>query len=150
MPRTMGALRAVAVVGLLGIAATHAGELSDKFEEVPYQGYLFIALIVACVGLALLSRVLAPSMWWSSVLAVSAIPFVLFIVSRTAGLPGGEDDIGAWSEPLGIASLAFEAVTAVVAMRALQAVATASRVVAPPARRRAAPARGRREPLSGF
>jgi hypothetical protein len=150
MPRTMGALRAIAVVGLLGIAATHAGELSDKLEEVPYQGYLFIALIVGCVVLALLSRALRPRLWWPSVLTVSAIPFVLFIVSRTAGLPGGEDDIRAWSEPLGIASLAFEAVTAAVALRALQAVATATRITAPPARGRAMPARGRREPLSGF
>jgi hypothetical protein len=150
MPRTMRALRAIAVVGLLGIAVTHAAEVSDKFEEVPYQGYLFIALIVACVGLAALSRVMSPTLWWTGALAVSVAPFVLFIVSRTAGLPSGEDDIGAWSEPMGIASLVFEAVTAIVAMRALQALAAASRVMAPPARRRTAGPSRRREPISGF
>jgi hypothetical protein len=149
MPRTMGALRAIAIVGLLGIAVTHAGELSDKLEEVPYQGYLFIALIVACLELALLSRALQPRVWWSAALLVAVAPFVLFIVSRTVGLPNGEDDIGAWSEPLGIASLVFEAVTAVVAMRASQALATASRVTTAPGRR-PAPARGRREPISGY
>jgi|tagenome__1003787_1003787.scaffolds.fasta_scaffold20899426_2 hypothetical protein len=150
MPRTMGALRAIAVVGLLGIAVTHAAEASDKFEEVPYQGYLFIALIVACVALAALSRVMSPTLWWTGALTVSVVPFVLFIVSRTAGLPSGEDDIGAWSEPMGIASLVFEAVTAIVAMRALQALAAASRVMAPSARRRTAGPSHRREPISGF
>lgn len=150
MPRTMGALRAIAVVGLLGIAVTHAAEASDKFEEVPYQGYLFIALIVACVALATLSRVMSPTLWWTGVLAVSVVPCALFIVSRTAGLPSGEDDIGAWSEPMGIASLVFEAVTAIVAMRALQALAAASRLMAPPARRRTAGPSRRREPISGF
>jgi hypothetical protein len=150
MPRTMGALRAIAVVGLLGIAVTHAAEVSEKLEEVPYQGYLFIALAAACVVLAALSRAMSPTPWWTAALAASVVPFALFIVSRTAGLPSGEDDIGAWSEPMGIASLVFEALTAVVATRALSALATASRMTTAPARRRRAPARGRREPLSGF
>ena len=149
MPRTMGALRAIAIVGLLGIAVTHAGELSDKLEEVPYQGYLFIALIAVCVGLAFVARAMQPRTWWSAVLFVAAAPFVLFIVSRTVGLPGGEDDIGAWSEPLGIASLLVEAFTGLVALRALRALAPASLIPTRPARRRAA-ARGRREPISGF
>jgi hypothetical protein len=31
-----------------------------------------------------------------------------FVVSRTIGLPGGTDDIGNWTEPLGLASLFVE------------------------------------------
>jgi hypothetical protein len=136
MPRRIDALRAIAVAGVLGIAVTHLIELPGKLDEAPYQGYPFIALIAACAGLALLSRAMQPRHWWSGALAVSALPFVLFIISRTAGLPGGKDDIGAWGEPTGIASLLFEAVTAAVAVRALEALTTAARVMAPPARRR--------------
>ena len=44
----------------------------------------------------------------SSVLAgIGSVPYV---ISRSAGLPGGADDIGAWTEPSGIASLVFETV----------------------------------------
>ena len=31
-----------------------------------------------------------------------------YVLSRTSGLPGFTDDIGEWSEPLGLASLVFE------------------------------------------
>jgi 4-amino-4-deoxy-L-arabinose transferase-like glycosyltransferase len=122
MVAAIGRLRTAAIVGLLGIAVTHVGELGDKLEEpaVRYQAYLFIALIVGCITLAVLARRAPERPWWTGVLAVSALPFIAFIVSRTAGLPGGEDDIGAWGEPAGIASLVFEAVTAIVAVRALQ------------------------------
>jgi 4-amino-4-deoxy-L-arabinose transferase-like glycosyltransferase len=127
MVGSLGRLRTAAIVGLLGIAVTHVGELGDKLEEsaVRYQAYLFIALIVGCIALALMARHTPERPWWTGVLAVSVLPFVAFIVSRTVGLPGGEDDIGAWSEPAGIASLLFEAFTAIVAVRALSLIGTA-------------------------
>jgi hypothetical protein len=124
------------LVGVLGIAVAHAIELPGELDEVPYLGYLFILLIAGCVVLALLSRAMQPRRWWSLALAVAVVPFALFMVSRTVGLPGAHDDVGAWGEPTGIASLVFEAVTAVVAVRALEALTTAARVMAPPARRR--------------
>jgi hypothetical protein len=71
------------------------------------------------VALAALARRLPPGTWWAGVLAVSAVPLIAYVISRTAGLPGGKDDIGAWSEPSGIASLLFEAIGIVVALRAL-------------------------------
>jgi hypothetical protein len=135
-------LRRAAVVGVLGIAVTHLFEVGGKLKEVPYQGVLFVALIAACAGLALLSRVIAPRTWWTGVLAVSALPFVAFILSRTAGLPGGKDDIGAWGEWSGLASLVFEGVTAILAVRALQLLTSAAGALRAPARRPASrPAR---------
>jgi hypothetical protein len=131
-------LRRAAVVGVLGIAVSHLFEVGGKLKEVPYQGVMFVVLIAACVGLALLSRVIPPRLWWTGVIAVSVIPFVLYIVSRTAGLPGGEDDIGAWGEWSGIASLVFDAVTAVLAVRALQLLTSAAGALRAPARRPAA------------
>jgi len=121
MQSTLDRLRTVAVVAVLGIAVTHIFELPDKLEEsgVRYQGVLFVALIVGCLALAVLSRRLPPGTFWAGVLAVSALPLIAYVISRTVGLPGGEDDIGAWSEPSGIASLVFEAIGTAVALRAL-------------------------------
>jgi len=131
-------LRTAAIGGLLGIAITHVAELGDKLEEpeVRYQAYLFIALIAGCVALAAVARRAPEGPWWTSVLSVSVLPFVAFIVSRTVGLPGGEDDIGAWGEPSGIASLLFEAFTAIVAVRAWQLLASARERVPARASRR--------------
>jgi hypothetical protein len=121
MTSTLDRLRTVAAVGLFGIAMTHVVELPDKLEEsgVRYQGYLFIALIVGCVALAAVARRLPPGLWWSGVLSVSVLPLAAFVISRTAGLPGGEDDIGAWAEPSGIASMAFELLAIAAAARAM-------------------------------
>jgi asparagine N-glycosylation enzyme membrane subunit Stt3 len=121
MLSTLARLRTTAVVGVLGIAVTHIFELPDKLEEsgVRYQGVLFIALIVGCVLLAAVATRAPERPWWAAVLAVSVLPLVAYVISRSAGLPGGEDDIGAWTEPSGIASLLFEAFTIVVAARAM-------------------------------
>lgn len=139
MLSTFERLRTVGLVAVLGIAVTHVFELPDKLEEpaVRYQGVLFIALIVGCVLLAALAKRLDGRLWWTGVLAVSAPTLILFIISRTAGLPGGEDDIGAWAEPSGIASMVFEAVAIVAAARAFQLMSIArERVFAKPSRQR--------------
>jgi asparagine N-glycosylation enzyme membrane subunit Stt3 len=121
MLSTLARLRTAAVVGVLGIAVTHLFELPDKLEEssVRYQGVLFIALIVGCVLLAAVATRVPERPWWTAVLAVSVLPFAAYLISRSVGLPGGEDDIGAWAEPSGIASLVFEAFTIVLAARAM-------------------------------
>src|SRR5436305_12068178 len=121
MLSTLARLRTAAVVGVLGIAVTHIFELPDKLKEsaVRYQGVLFIVLIVGCVLLAAVAARAPARPWWTGVLAVSVLPLIAYVISRTAGLPGGSDDIGAWGEPAGIASLAFGAFTIVVAARAI-------------------------------
>jgi hypothetical protein len=147
MESTLGKLHAVAVVGLLGIAVTHVFELHDKLAEsaVRYQGVLFILLIVGCLGLAAVAARAPERPWWIAALALSALPMIAYVISRTAGLPGGSDDIGAWGEASGIASLAFEALTIVVAARAIPLLSAArERASARPARqgpRRAEPVR---------
>ena len=85
MQSTLDRLRTVAVVAVAGIAVTHLFELPDKFEEsgVRYQGVLFIALIAGCLALALLARRLPSGTWWAGVLAVSALPLLAYVISRT-------------------------------------------------------------------
>jgi hypothetical protein len=41
---------------------------------------------------------------------MSGLTLLAFILSRTTGLPTAKDDIGNWSEPLGVASMFVEGV----------------------------------------
>jgi hypothetical protein len=45
---------------------------------------------------------------WAAAAALPAGAIAAFVVSRTVGLPHGADDIGNWTEPLGLASLFVE------------------------------------------
>jgi len=104
-----GVARASAVVGLAGIALIHLLDIPGKFDETPYMGWLYLALMLGCLAAAgALVRGSDPRAWAAAgVLALSAI--VGYTLSRTTGLPQAADDIGNWSEPLGMASLFVEA-----------------------------------------
>lgn len=52
------------------------------------------------------TRRLAPG-WWVA-LGVAVGPLVGYLSSRSIGLPGYTSDMGNWTEPLGLASLAVE------------------------------------------
>ena len=83
------ATRAVVIVGLAGIALIHLLDSIGKYGETRYLFWMYIALIVGCLGVA------------GSAMAG-------YVLSRTTGLPGATDDIGNWTEPLGLASLFVE------------------------------------------
>ncbi len=102
--------RAVAVMCLMGIALVHLLDLEDKLAEVQYIGVLFIGLIVAALVLSeLLIR--SDHAWvWAAAGALAASTLVAYALSRSVGLPGeGGEEIGNWTEGLGLASLLFEA-----------------------------------------
>jgi hypothetical protein len=114
-----GIARAVAVVGLAGVALIHVLDMPGTFQAAPYRGWLYVALVVGCLGTAAtLVRRSDPRAW----LAAGALPLgamVAFVISRTVGLPNGADDIGNWSEPLGLASLFVEACVVALCARML-------------------------------
>ncbi len=101
--------RRVVVVGLLGIALIHLLDLPGKFEETPYLGWAYLGVIGAAIVLA---RLVAVPRDPRALLASSALALAVFggyVVNRTVGMPGATDDIGNWTEPLGLASLFVEA-----------------------------------------
>jgi hypothetical protein len=51
---------------------------------------------------------------------VAAGAFAGYVLSRTTGLPGATDDVGNWTEPLGLASLVVEGCVVAVALAALR------------------------------
>jgi hypothetical protein len=51
--------------------------------------------------------------------AVAAAPFLAYVASRSVGLPGAPDNIGNWTEPLGLAALFVEFLVTAISLRAL-------------------------------
>jgi hypothetical protein len=96
------------VVGLAGIGLIHLLDSVNTFHETRWLFWAYVALMAATIVVAgaLLHR---PDQRWLTAAALCALfPLVGYIVSRTMGLPGADDDIGNWTDPLGLASLWVE------------------------------------------
>nr|BFD86750.1 hypothetical protein StreXyl84_61510 [Streptomyces sp. Xyl84] len=102
--RWAGALLCLVVAGIHvvdqgGVTATR----DPSYVGIAYH-VLEIAAVVAAV--LLLMRLVRPG--WLLAAGVAAGPVVGYILSRGPGLPDYTDDVGNWTEPLGLASLAVE------------------------------------------
>ena len=100
--------RAVGAVGLFGIALIHFIDLFDKFKETPYIAALYVALIAGCLVAARRLILIGDSTAWLLAGGLAALTLLAYTVSRSIGLPASTDDIGNWTEPLGLASLFVE------------------------------------------
>ena len=103
-----GIARAIAAVGLAGIGLIHLLDVQGKLEETPYLGWMYIGLIAASLGLAGLLVYTSDRSVWAGTAALASAVIVGYSLSRTTGLPSATDDIGNWTEPLGLASLFVE------------------------------------------
>jgi len=112
---TVPIFEALTIVGLIGIAWIHLLDLGSKMEETPYLGAAYLGLIAGCAAAAIL---LARRDRRGFLLAggLAAATFLGYCLSRTTGLPAATDDIGNWTETLGVWSLIAEG--AVVALSA--------------------------------
>jgi hypothetical protein len=112
-------LRGLGAVLLLGVAQIHFVDIFDKFRENTAQGLMFTALIVGCC-LAVAALIYRPNTGiWLLAGLCGVAPLFFYVISRTVGLAGANDDIGNWTEPLGLASLGTESTLALVALAAL-------------------------------
>ena len=92
----------IVVVGLI-----HLIEAPEYLEEATYVGVLFlINVLLAFVSVLGIYR---GTRWgWVLGVLVAGGAFVMYVVSRSLGLPGLEEDVGNWLEPAGILSLIVE------------------------------------------
>jgi hypothetical protein len=121
----------LAVAGLAGIGLIHLLDSVDTYRETRWLFWAYVLLMAATVvvGGALLHR---PGPFWTSAAAIVALaPMIGYVLSRTTGLPGADDDIGNWTEPLGLASLWVEGA---VVLTAASVLARAPRTAPAPAR----------------
>jgi peptidoglycan/LPS O-acetylase OafA/YrhL len=97
----------IGIVLVLATGLIHLIEGPDNYDETAYKGILFflnaLGALIAAIGIYR-----GEKLWgWSLGLLVTAGALVMYIISRTVGLPGvGVDD--AWFEPMGAASLVVE------------------------------------------
>ena len=82
-------------------------------------GYTMIEI----VGLIAAGMLLVRRDWWLwlASFGLGAGPLLGFIVSRSVGLPHYRDDIGNWTEPLGVASVIVECAVMLFAAQSLLA-----------------------------
>jgi Na+/melibiose symporter-like transporter len=109
------AVRATTAVGLGGIAIIHAVDGVGKWSETRYIFWMYMALIVAAIATAACVLISPAPRWLLAAAGLAATVLLAFCVSRTVGLPNATDDIGNWTEPLGLASLFVEGFVVAVA-----------------------------------
>jgi hypothetical protein len=110
--------RALVAAGLFGIAAVHLADLPGKMQEVPYLGWAYIGLIAASLVLAELVTTRADRRLMAASAGLSTAVLLGFVINRTIGMPNAMDDIGNWTEPLGMISLLIEAAVIWIGARA--------------------------------
>ena len=110
------AVRATTAIGLGGIAVIHAVDAVGKWSETRYLFWMYMALIVAAVVIAAGVLFSHSPRWLLAAAALAASVFAGYVINRTVGLPSATDDIGNWTEPLGLASLLVEGFVIAVAL----------------------------------
>lgn len=105
----------------LAVAAIHVKDQGGLpgHEDPAYLQGLYYALEAGAVATAI--ALIAPlgRSAWGAALLVAAGPLAGYVLSRGPGLPDAADEKGHWAEPLGIASLAVEALLLVLAVAML-------------------------------
>jgi hypothetical protein len=137
------ATRGAAAVGLAGIALIHLLDSIGKWSETRYLFWMYLALMVASLVVAAAVLHSRRRIVWVAAGGLAASAIAGYVLSRTTGLPNATDDVGNWTEPLGLASLFVEG--AVVAVSAY-AFAIAGRVRVPSGAR--IPVRGNGFPVA--
>jgi hypothetical protein len=110
-----GAARATIAAGLGGLVVIHAVDAVGKWNEARYVFWMYMAAIVAAIVAAGWTVFTRSRTALLASAAVAGGVLLGYAVNRTVGLPGATDDIGNWTEPLGLASLVVEAATVLVA-----------------------------------
>lgn len=104
-----GIARAVGALGLAGIALVHLLDAPGKYTETPYMFWMYMALIVGAIAIAVELIRTGSRLAWAGAAGLAASAIVGFVLTRTTGLPQAHGDIGNWTEGLGLSSLFIEA-----------------------------------------
>jgi hypothetical protein len=114
-------LRVLGVIGCLAVVAIHVIDQGGLpgMKDPHYVQIMYYALEAAGVAAAALLLTRPAWVGWFFALGVAAGPILGYVLSRGPGLPNYTDDVGNWTEPLGVISLIVEGVLLIVAVAAL-------------------------------
>ena len=107
-PPEGSAFRLPAAACAVVAAVAHVPVTGEHLAEAPYIGVLFIGLEVTLLAVAVVLVVADTPLAWTVAGVVPALAVVAYVVSRSVGLPQIGDDVGNWTEPLGVVSVVFE------------------------------------------
>ena len=98
---------------ILATGLIHVLDAPDSFNDAAYKGLLFYingaAALIAAYG------IYRKASWgWDLGFLIAAGSLVLYVMSRTVGLPQLPAEPDEWLEPLGVASLLAEGLFAVI------------------------------------
>jgi hypothetical protein len=103
--------RAVGIVGLAGIALIHLLGADSKYRVTRYIFLLYIVLMASTLTAAAVLLRVDSRLPWSLAVVATAATLTAYVLSRTTGLPQASQDIGSWSDSIGLASLFVEGCT---------------------------------------
>lgn len=111
--------RATGIVGLVGVAAIHFVQVVPTTEQTPWLGAGFVLLTVACVALA--GRLIGGQSraTWVQVGVVNGLAILGYIFTRSFSTFIDNQDVGNWSENLGMGALLVEGLLLLLSFRQL-------------------------------
>ncbi|MER5357662.1 hypothetical protein [Streptomyces sp. NPDC002785] len=109
-PEATWVARWAGVLLCLVVAAIHVVDQGGitTTRDPYYVGVAYHVLEIAAVVAAVLLLIGLVRLGWLLAAGVAVGPLLGYILSRGTGLPDYSDDIGNWTEPLGLVSLAVE------------------------------------------
>ena len=111
---------ALAIAGLIAVAAIHLGQVVSTVKQTPYLGTLFVLLVAGCVALAGILLRSDRAEAWAAVAVINALAVGGYVFTRTLSTFVDNQDVGNWSENLGMVALLVEAVLILVSLHALR------------------------------
>lgn len=112
-------LAPLAAAALIGVCVIHLLDGPGSLHDQAYIGVLELSLAAASLPLAILLLIEPMRVAWATALALNLLALVVFVASRTVGLPGSTEDIGNWSPLLGLLNIAAELAVIAISVAAL-------------------------------
>jgi hypothetical protein len=115
------------IIALLLVAAlAHIPVVPDHLREAPYMGVLFILFSLAAFAVATVLAARPSRVWYLVAVVLSVAAVAAYVATRLIAFPELADDVGAWTEPLGLVSISAESLAAVLGLAALRQPGTAT------------------------
>jgi hypothetical protein len=109
------------VITLLVVASlAHIPVTPEHLEEAPYMGVMFIGFSLSSFSVATVLALRPGIGWYRTVMALCAAAIGAYVATRLIAFPQLADDVGAWTEPLGLVSMSAEAGALVLSAVALR------------------------------
>ncbi len=101
-------LKPAAIVLIIAVGLVHLVGTRPHYRVAPYIGVGFVANLIGALVAAV--GIYRDALWgWLLGVLVAGGALLLYVISRSIGLPGFEHAIGRWTGPLGVISLVVEA-----------------------------------------